>query len=531
MKKIPIMTNWDAEEETLMHEETKKEVQTIEMNPNIGDLYSRTMASKEITCEMGNLKMPQELAYLVQTIKTQHPERSMNSIINTVLAKNTQMLTAKGVKYAEKGSVGYCNHYAINFMPSGAGKDRMSDELDKFAYQPFRIWFQCIVQELKQKLRFELEREARIQFPEEDKQKQRKKYIDEKMKEFGHLALEVADGTREGLFRDAKVLKKAGIGSLMIKIAELGQYLNNMTTEQKLFFNTVFEAYSGIIRAKSIKGERREGDIEDLPVNILFYSDPTLFKSDLAKAFSLLMEIGLIRRCILTFMSELEPYEMEIDGRKAYKAEEKYYCDLKAIGLQLYEKFEKIESNAQYELTEETYVKVFHPYKNRLKQIAEKEENTLIKKEIRSRELKVLKVSCQYASVNHPNEHFINPEDMEMAIDTVERLSTDFRKFLSFRPSHPDKCDRIFQFLLENIGKEYNKTDLTTKHFRTFGCSRTKFKKSFEDDIQTVAEIAQYKGYQLLSKPINNGSGMAYWLTTAKVEDLNDDIQELEDLI
>ena len=49
--------------------------------------------------------------------------------------------------------------------------------------------------------------------------------------------------------------------------------------------------------------------------------------------------------------------------------------------------------------------------------------------------------------------------------------------------------------------------------------------------MQSVAEIAQYKGYQLLSKPINNNSGRVYWLTTAKSEDLSDGIQQLEDLI
>ena len=163
--------------------------------------------------------------------------------------------------------------------------------------------------------------------------------------------------------------------------------------------------------------------------------------------------------------------------------------------------------------------------------MAEKEENPLIKREIRSRELKALKIACQYACINHPKEFFINPEDMEMAIDTVERLSVDFIKFLNYRPSYDDRCDRIFKFFLENIDTEFKKSDLTTVHFKQFGISRNKFKKSFDDDMQTVSEIAQYKGYQLLSKPINNNSGCAYWLTTTKSEDLSDGIQELEDLI
>ena len=243
------------------------------------------------------------------------------------------------------------------------------------------------------------------------------------------------------------------------------------------------------------------------------------------------METGLSRRCIMTFMSELEPYEMEPDGRKALKAEEKYYGDLKAIGIQLYDIFEEVENNAQYELTEETYVKVFYPYKFKLKSMMEKEENKLIQKEILSRLLKALKISCQYASLNHPKVLFINPEDMEMAIDTVERLSVDFVKFLNYRPSYDDRCDRIFKFFLENIDTEFKKNELTTVHFKRFGISRSKFKKSFDDDMQIVTEIAQYKGYQLLKRPINNNSGSVYWLTTAKSEDLSDGIQELEDLI
>lgn len=531
MKKVPISAI--LEEKTTTQDETEqvRAVRTIEMNSKFVDLYNRTEASKEITCKVGNVKMPKLLAYAACIMSKQHSGSTINAIMNTILAKNAQMLTGKGVKYVEKGNIGYCNYYAINFMPSGAGKDLMSNELDNFVYYPFRSWFKCTVQELREKFRFELEQEARRQFPEEDKQKQRKKYVDEKMKEFGNIFLEVSDGTREGLFRDAKAIKKAGFGSIMIKIAELGLYLNNMTPEQKLFFNVLFEAYSGIIRSKSIKGEYRDEDIVDLPVNILFYSDPTLFKADLAKSFNLLMEMGLIRRCVLTFMSELEPHKKEPDARKAYKAEEKYYSDLKAIGLKLHEIFEAIEDNAQYELTEETFVKTFYPYKLKLSSMAEKEENPLIKREIRSRELKALKIACQYACINHPKEFFINPEDMEMAIDTVERLSVDFIKFLNYRPSYDDRCDRIFKFFLENIDTEFKKSDLTTVHFKQFGISRNKFKKSFDDDMQTVSEIAQYKGYQLLSKPINNNSGCAYWLTTTKSEDLSDGIQELEDLI
>ena len=197
----------------------------------------------------------------------------------------------------------------------------------------------------------------------------------------------------------------------------------------------------------------------------------------------------------------------------------------------MYEIFEKVENNARYELTEETFVKVLYPYRLKINSMIQKEQNTLIQKEMRSRELKALKIACQYACFNHPSVLFINPEDMEMAIDTVEKLSVDFIKFLNFHPSFDDRCDKIFKFFLENIGKEFKKNDLTTIHFKQFGVSRNKFKNSFDDDMQSVAEIAQSQGYQLLSKPINNNSGRAYWLTTAKSEDLDNGASKLENLI
>ena len=161
MKKVPISAI--LEEKTTTQDETEqvRAVRTIEMNSKFVDLYNRTEASKEITCKVGNVKMPKLLAYAACIMSKQHSGSTINAIMNTILAKNAQMLTGKGVKYVEKGNIGYCNYYAINFMPSGSGKDLMSNELDNFVYYPFRSWFKCTVQELREKFRFELEQEAR----------------------------------------------------------------------------------------------------------------------------------------------------------------------------------------------------------------------------------------------------------------------------------------------------------------------------------------------------------------------------------
>ena len=94
----------------------------------------------------------------------------------------------------------------------------------KFVFYPFRHWFKFTVETLKAELKRKLEIEARQKFPDEEKQQQREKFVKEQMREFGNLVMEVSDGTREGLFRDAKVFKKAKFAGLMVKMAELGYY-------------------------------------------------------------------------------------------------------------------------------------------------------------------------------------------------------------------------------------------------------------------------------------------------------------------
>ena len=492
--------------------------------------FERIEYPSKIIYENNNLNMPKILAHCVSVIKKRYQRVPENQIINLLLVKMAQLVTSKRVKYIENETTQYCNYYSIILMPSGEGKDRMSNDIDNFAFSFFKDWFKNEVNKLKEQYRKKIEEEFEYQYTDKNQQKQKDKYIKEKMKEFRNIVMDITDGTREGLISDAKALKQANFGCLMIKNAELGQFLWNMTTDQKLFFDELLEAYSGIIRSKCIKGERREENIEDLPANVLLYSDPTLFKSNLEKLFNKLMENGLSRRCIITFMDKSEKYELEKNPYIALIKEKEYYKNLKLIGVELKKFFDSVLINSHYKLTEETFIKVFYNYRLKIDKLSEEENNTLMKKEIKSRELKALKISCLYACINHPLEYSINPEDMEMAIATVEKLSQDFKKFISYKPAYEDKYDRIYQFFLENLNTEFKKTDLTTNYCKKFGYSRENFRKNFENIMEIVEEIAKSKGYFLFHRKINNNSGIVYWLTEEK-NDLNMEVKDLESLL
>ena len=99
---------------------------------------------------------------------------------------------------------------------------------------------------------------------------------------------EVSDGTAEGLYSDAKALTKAGFGSILVKIAELGLFLKGYTNHRGNFLATLYDAYDGRIVAKSIKGEGREPNLENIPINSIMYSDYTLFKTEIKEFFKIL---------------------------------------------------------------------------------------------------------------------------------------------------------------------------------------------------------------------------------------------------
>ena len=339
------------------------------------------------------------------------------------------------------------------------------------------------------------------------------------------------DGTQEGLFEDAKTLKEAGFGAITYKMSEFGMFLDSAQNTEKQFLGCLYDGYDGKIPSKSIKHGKREASIEDMPVNCLFLSDPTLFSSgNLKNMFNLLMQTGLGRRCVISFQKQQDKI-IEYDKEVAFRKEQQFYKDCKKLSERFIEIFNKIPTNAVYKITEEALKDVHYLYKVRMEELENATEDVLRKKEIQSRQHKALKIACLYACLNHPTELVVNAEDMQQAIDTVEFISQDFETFLRYKPKSDDAYDRLWDFFLNNLGKGFKRTDLIYKHFNNFGVSRDKFKDRFDDYIDSIREMALEKGYFLEVTSINRNSGTKYRLIKLEEQELGEDTQILEDLI
>lgn len=475
---------------------------------------------------------PKFVVDVVSTIKSKHKGVSTKIILNMLIPKLAQTITFHRILYQENEHTkpDHPNWYSINIAKSGFGKDRIMKEINEHLFTGFYRAFDSEIENYKRDRKLKIESEAMKKFNKDEDKNQRAKYVKEESKKIRNLIPEVREGTREGIYQDAKGFQDAGFGGLFIQNSEFGLFLKDITAEQKQYLNLLNEAYSGNIYAKSIKGENREPDIKNIPVNLYFHTAPTPLEENFHN-FKNFLDTGFTRRCSIVSQSKQEGYTEEPDPKKALIEEKHYYATLEALG----EKFNNILVTfldikcATFKLTDEGYG-VFHQYRISLKEKAETEDDSL-SREIISRELKALKLSCMYACLNHPEASYISEADIGQAINTIEFLGNGIVDFLDNKQDVESGCYNLFDFFLKNIGKKFNKTTLVKEHYSLSGLSRDKFRKQFDSIIEVVREIALDKGYILIQESVNRNSGNDYYLVSQEQQELNGNANALNDLL
>lgn len=139
-------------------------------------------------------------------------------------------------------------------------------------------------------------------------------------------------------------------------------------------------------------------------------------------------------------------------------------------------------------------------------------------------------MSCLYACLNHPQEYIIKPDDFQQAIITVENLSKDFGKFLVFQPTNADKYEKAFEFLKQNVGKKFTKTELV-KIFNGFNFNRDTLRKNFAEKMNMIQELAVDEGFIITSIKNACKNGAYYVLEKRKEEPLSPDTKPLTNII
>lgn len=469
--------------------------------------------------------IPSILRDVVLLLRQKHINTPTKCILNVLISKMAQMITSKRVQYQKVNELGFPNWYSIIFMGSGIGKDYLVKDLDRLIFKNFSLWFDNKVELYKYQEEKLIEEKASKEFKGTNKgdEKRRIAFIQTEKAKIRNIFKEVSAGTQEGFYSDSEALSIANFGSIFLKISELGAYLNTLTTESKLFFNCLYEAYDGKITSKSIKGENRKPDLNNIPTNILLYSDPNMFKGELQNIFDNLMLTGIGRRAVISFRQD-EPL---VAHNLSYTQIETLENDLNILGENLHNTFINILENSIYKLDVNALDKYLTPYQNICIEKSNNINDEIAKREINSRFYKALKLSCLYACLNHPTQLNITSEDLQQAIITIEALGTDLEVFTNYKPKHNDKYDRFFLYFKKHIGEKISKTKIKTEVFKEVGISRAEIRNDFENIINCVAEIAQSKDYYFISDDDNKNKN----LQTYCLMPIQDKKNELEELL
>ena len=423
-------------------------------------------------------KLPTILNSICVLLKKFHPNISEEIILQMIFVKLAQMFCGKRIKYDEAGKTKYPNWFAMIFLQSGGGKDRLFDDLDKYVFKGYHRWFENEVNKWKI------------------------------TKELNAVIIdELEDATTEGLYVLGQSFSEFNFGSIFIKMSELGFYIKNATKQQVRFLNSFCQLYDCKIPAKIIKSEKFEKSIENIPINVLAYSDFTMFINDIKYDFERMLIGGLCRRFNFSFQRP----EKLICTKFSDDEERQYYADLTNYGRELFEIFDKIPIGVKYKLTPSAK-NLLNNYKTEITNLHNEIENELQKREIKSRELKALKLSCLLACINHPTEFEINDLDMEQAIENIKFLSNDLEKFIKFRPRTNDKYEKLYLYLKAHKEYAYSQTELVNIACRMFGFTRRPMLKEIDSSSfgWIMSNVARGDDYDFCVK--RHGAGTYYYV-------------------
>lgn len=302
-------------------------------------------------------------------------------------------------------------------------------------------------------------------------------------------------------------MKDIGFGSIYVKIPEFGLYIKNGDNRKKQFLGDLCHLYSNKIPNKIIKSEIFRDEITSIPTNVLAYSDYTLFINDIKSYFEKILNTGYCRRFVINFQEKIKLSSTYLSDEE----ERQIYEKLEQLGATLFQLFKKVDENSCYILSAEAK-DILNQYKIKNNNLYNQEENSLLQREINSRELKALKLSCLFAILNHPEELVIDSKDIEQAILAVDFLSQDFKKFLKYKPTKNDRYQEIFKYWLEYVGKEFSKGELMNIFVARYGFSREPLRRHFHNELHVLFDVAKENNYTILKNTTKNKNGSVYSL-------------------
>lgn len=405
------------------------------------------------------------------------------ALINVVNAKLTYMLSLGGAKFRQytNGNDIILSYYGINFLPSGWGKDRVPNLINQNLINFTQDYMERVIKDYKEE--YEQQEEYKIRQLDKKQQKQAEFELQQKINNFRYLNTEIHDATVLGLYADAEIISRIGKGSLFLRIEELGDYIDGITTgnkQKKELFEKLKEISDGRFTATTISGDNKRRTLNNIPVSALLYSDFENFKTTRNREYlNKMLRTGISRRSFI-FMEEIKPVNQAIPSHEKQRA----LTEAQQLSEEIRNIFNNIQPNS-YLMSEEAHARI-DKYKNECidkynEEVAQK-NITIQGLDIKESWWKILKLSVVYHILNEPHNILIRASDIEEAIDFYSNICNSFK---ILKNTHADSAaEKMIKYIIETDKSTIKMGDLRSQKF----VGDVQFKKWFDEVIEDAQE-------------------------------------------
>jgi len=426
-------------------------------------------------------------------------------VLSVLLAKLSQASVLNRVKsYAMLTEV-FTNMYVINFIPSGSGKDKTKNKIDKNLFTEYYKTKAFKVEEYKKKVNYDLKHKAQDL---ELTDKQTQKFINENSPR--DLSDVVPTATVEGFEALRLAYEKAGFGGTMAIISEFSDYILHNKTENEIYLTAIKEVYeTGDSYGKIIKKEKESKSIKGVPNVALFQSTATGLDehpgSEKMKAF---LNKGLARRSLICYPDpdNLEKKDLSYDEYEEFlKKVERNNEEMQNI----ISRMVKINPNKNvFYFTRESEEYLYN-IKKKTEYFEYKGKIESLVADVRSRPRKIQRLAGLVALVEHPVDTKVYIEDLQVAESIINHYAKYLNKFIE--KLYEDDLQKLINYLKDNEGAHITKTDIRKQKF----VHKNKFKSWFEDAIEEVKPLLLIEGYLLTDEDVGS-IGKKYLLKKIK---------------
>lgn len=405
------------------------------------------------------------------------------ALINVTNSKLTYLLSMGGAKFKQytNGNDIILSYYGMSFLPSGSGKDYVLNLFNNYLIPFVPGYMEKVIKDYKEE--FEAQEEYKIRQLDKKQQKQAEYDLQQKINNFRYLNTEIHDATVLGLYSDAEIIDRLGQGALFLRIEELGDYIDGITTgnkQKKELFEKLKEISDGRFSATTISGDNKRKTLNNIPVSAMLYSDFENFKTTRNREYlNKMLRTGISRRSFI-FMEEIKPVNKAIDFMEKQQA----IVEAQQLSAELKSIFTNIAGKS-YLLSEEAH-RTIDSYKNQCidaynEEVAQK-NITIQGLDIKESWWKILKLGVVYHILNDPTNILVSSRDILEAIDFYREICNSFK---ILKDTHADTAvEKMIKYIIERDDCNIKMGDLRSQRF----VNDVQFKKWFEEVIADVQE-------------------------------------------